>query len=85
MMETLFLISLTAFGLAALSWFTFWAVWIHANVAAYGPAPSGYAAMVTRGKSDPSVQRKLEWYGRVKRWTLMLLALTIVLGVWVLI
>ena len=81
MIQTLFLISLTAFGLAALSWFTFWAVWINANVAAYGPAPSGYAALVIRDQSDPSVQRNLEWYRKVKRLTLMLLALTIVLGV----
>ena len=84
-MEALFLISLTAFALAALSWFMFWAVWIHANTAAYGPAPSGYAAMVTRGESDPSVQRKLEWYWRVRRVTLVLLVVSIGLGVLVLI
>jgi hypothetical protein len=80
MIETLFLITLTAFGLAALAWFTFWAVWIHANTAAYGPAPSGYAAFLARGKTDPMVQRKLMWYRRVKHATLILLILTIALG-----
>jgi hypothetical protein len=80
MIETLFLIALTAFAFAALAWFIFWAVWIHANTAAYGPAPSGYAAFLARGATDPAVQRKLTWYRRVRRATLVLLVSTIVLG-----
>ena len=77
----LFLITLTAFGLAALTWFMFWAVWIHANTAGYGPAPLGYAAFLARGATDPAFQRKLAWYRRARRVTWILLVSAIVLGV----
>jgi len=83
-MELLFLISLGLFALSALVWFAVWAIWIHANKAAYGPAPSGYAAAVLAEPMDPALRRRLAWYGRLKHVTLVLLGITVVLGIVVL-
>lgn len=81
MIEILFIISFAAFVVSALAWFTFWAIWIHAPVAAHGPAPSTQVAAILNEPVDPSVQRRLEWYRRLKRTTLALLAVVVALGV----
>jgi hypothetical protein len=73
--RTLFLISSGACLLAALAWYFVWAIWIHAKVAAHGPAPAN-----VMNRADPVVQKRLAWYGRLKLLTLILLVIAVSSG-----
>jgi hypothetical protein len=77
-MMTLFYVSLAAFAVCAVTWFLVWAIWIHAQTGAYGPAPKGIAAAAI--PNEPTTERRLAWYRALKWSTIVLGAVAIVSG-----
>ena len=66
-MQTLFIVCISAFGLAALTWFTVWAVWIH--------APEGWLGKrAVTGMHIPQVDkvRHARWFRWLKIGTILL-------------
>jgi hypothetical protein len=75
-MQTLFIISVTAFAIAALAWFGTWAFWLH--------PPEGWLGKelvsVTPLRDNDRV-RHATWFRWIKRVTLLLALLTAALFV----
>lgn len=79
-MQTLFIISVSAFATAALIWFGTWALWIH-------PPEGWLGKAVVRLVPIPEVEkvRHAAWFRRIRIVTILLGLLSLALLIWYLV